>query len=129
MQVRSFTPLILGCLVILASIAQGETVSSPLTFLFSLEHHHDGHVRCDNKGSPGYDSSVSGQLPILKQSLLCVFLIWPEEGHTLPKFCSLMGTTENMSCDIHPRDQFWSVSLSSETFPVAGECSVICQME
>ena len=117
---------IFGCLSFMAGMTHGETVKSPLIFHFSLVH-NDGYAKCESESSPGYKVSFSGRTHIAKQSLLCVFLVGPEANEPLPTFCSLLGLDENLSCDVGRRDGFWAVSLSSESHPVGGACSVICQ--
>jgi len=120
--------LVFGFFLFVSGIAHGESAPPPHTFYFLLTHNGE-NVKCESEGSQGYSASAVGRTHIKNQSLLCVFLIGPEDDQPSPTFCSLMGLDEKLSCEVRRSDEFWAVSLSSESHPVGGRCSVICQTE
>lgn len=130
MSRRSINLWVFGCLLSMAGMTHGETVKPPLIFHFSLLH-SGKNFKCESEsiGSSGYKAFTVGRNYIPRQSLQCVFFIEPEENEPLPTFCSLMGLDEKLSCSVERGERFWTVGLSSETHPIGGVCSVICQVE
>lgn len=120
--------LVSGFFLFVSGIVHGENPPGPLTFHFLLTHNGE-NVKCESEGSQGYNASAVGRNHIKNQSLSCIFLIGPEDDQPVPTFCSLMGLDEKLSCGVRRSDEFWAVSFSSETHPVRGRCSVICQAE